>query len=274
MCKLFIQRQWKNWFSPSTGWLLFSSHPNILRPEQELTVQIGFFNKVHVRHSDVAVFAGTESNQCKVFKKLTANSTSSNLGKKSALKLSNISLFISRLLQIISVFFTLGQNYLSTLAHCFASCHTISSVYCGFTHERSQSLHPPSHTHIHTTAVKITGLEERGERDWQCSSAPCTPRGQRRKCHLNHSPFLHGPSQTAEDKSALLVHSVAEGAPCRRKRQTWPHQEILLLCKLFLERRPKHSSLPVIPRPVLAWKNKVLFLTKGWQQRALNTRSA
>lgn len=61
---------------------MYASHPNILRPEQELSVQIGFFNEVHVRHSDVSVLTSTESNHCKVFKELAANSTSSNLGRK------------------------------------------------------------------------------------------------------------------------------------------------------------------------------------------------
>lgn len=70
---------------------VYASHPNILRPEQELSVQIGFFNEVHVRHSDEPASTSAESNQCKVFKELAANCPSSNLGGiKRASKFKNI----------------------------------------------------------------------------------------------------------------------------------------------------------------------------------------
>lgn len=57
------------------------SHPNILRPEQELSVQVGSFYEVHVRHGDVPFFSSTEPNEGKVLKKLAANSAGSHLGK-------------------------------------------------------------------------------------------------------------------------------------------------------------------------------------------------
>lgn len=55
------------------------SHPNVLRPEQELSVQVGFFYEIHVCYSDVSFFSSTKAKEGKVFKKLTANGTSSNL---------------------------------------------------------------------------------------------------------------------------------------------------------------------------------------------------
>lgn len=55
------------------------SHPNILRPEQELTVQVGSFYEVHVCHSDLAFISCAEANEGKVLQKFTTNSTSSNL---------------------------------------------------------------------------------------------------------------------------------------------------------------------------------------------------
>lgn len=55
------------------------SHPNILRPEQELAVQVGSFYEIHICYSDLAFFSCTKSNEGKVFEKLTADCTSSDL---------------------------------------------------------------------------------------------------------------------------------------------------------------------------------------------------
>lgn len=55
------------------------SHPNVFRPEQKLTIQVGPFYKVHVCYSDVTLLSCTEPNQGKVFQKLAANGASSNL---------------------------------------------------------------------------------------------------------------------------------------------------------------------------------------------------
>lgn len=46
---------------PEEG-VCFCSHPDILRPEQELTVQVGFFDAIHVGYSDVPFFSSTEPN--------------------------------------------------------------------------------------------------------------------------------------------------------------------------------------------------------------------
>lgn len=64
--------------SCDTQYCVFS-HPNILRPEQELTVQVGSFYEVHICNSDVSFFSCTKPDEGKVFEKLTANGTSSNL---------------------------------------------------------------------------------------------------------------------------------------------------------------------------------------------------
>lgn len=62
-------------------WGCVFPHPNILRPEQELSVQVGSFYEVHVCYGDVSFFSGTETNEGEVFKKLAADGTSSNLDK-------------------------------------------------------------------------------------------------------------------------------------------------------------------------------------------------
>lgn len=59
-----------------------TSHPNILRSEQKLPIQVGSFNVVHVRYSDEAFFSCSQPNKSKVFKQFTADSTSSNLKKQ------------------------------------------------------------------------------------------------------------------------------------------------------------------------------------------------
>lgn len=84
--------------------------------------------------------------------------------------------------------------------------------------------------------------------------SPCTPRGQRRKCHLSHSRFLLWVIINTEEAPCCIRS--AEGAPCWSKHQSSPHQEILLLCKLLLERGAKHNSLPVVPGPVLSGKRQ------------------
>lgn len=55
------------------------SHPDILRPEQELTVQVGLFNVVHVGHSDVSALSSAEAHQRKVLEELAANGAGANL---------------------------------------------------------------------------------------------------------------------------------------------------------------------------------------------------
>lgn len=55
------------------------SHPDILRPEQELTVQVGLLDVVHVGHSDVSFLSSAEAHQRKVLEELAANGAGSNL---------------------------------------------------------------------------------------------------------------------------------------------------------------------------------------------------
>lgn len=59
--------------------IFFISYPNILWPKQELTIQIGPLNWIHVGHCDVPALSSTKANQGKVFQKLTANGTSTHL---------------------------------------------------------------------------------------------------------------------------------------------------------------------------------------------------
>ena len=64
-----------------TEWEVVFPHPNILRPEQELSVQVGSLYEVHVSYGDVSFFSSTETDEGKVFQKLAADGTRSNLDK-------------------------------------------------------------------------------------------------------------------------------------------------------------------------------------------------
>lgn len=62
------------------------SHPDILRPEQELTVQVGLFNVVHVGHGDESALSGAEAHQRKVLEELAANCAGANLENDKAVR--------------------------------------------------------------------------------------------------------------------------------------------------------------------------------------------
>ncbi len=100
------------------------SHPNILRPEQELSVQVGFFYEVHVSYGDVSFFSSTEPNEGKVLKKLTANSASSNLGKwQERLRQTKWILAHAVEVNVIKLklrfcSYSVAENYSSIVAHC------------------------------------------------------------------------------------------------------------------------------------------------------------
>ena len=51
---------------------------NVGGSEEELSVEVGLLNGVHVSHNDLAL-PGCQSNHGKVFQQLTANGTGSNL---------------------------------------------------------------------------------------------------------------------------------------------------------------------------------------------------
>lgn len=52
---------------------------NIPRPEEELPVEVGFLNCVHVSHSHLSTWPTPQTYHSKVLQQLTANGTSTNL---------------------------------------------------------------------------------------------------------------------------------------------------------------------------------------------------
>lgn len=58
-------------------WLF--SHPDVLRPEQELAVQVGSFYEVHVGHSDSTFVSRAQADEGKVLQEFTADGTGSHL---------------------------------------------------------------------------------------------------------------------------------------------------------------------------------------------------
>ena len=59
-----------------------TAYPDVSRPEQELSVQVGPFDGVHVSHGDVSSLSSTKAYQSKVLEKFTPNGASSNLDKR------------------------------------------------------------------------------------------------------------------------------------------------------------------------------------------------
>lgn len=59
--------------------LVVFTHPDVLRPEQELSVQVGLFYQVHVGHGDLPPLSCPQADEGKVFKQLAADGTGSNL---------------------------------------------------------------------------------------------------------------------------------------------------------------------------------------------------
>lgn len=57
------------------------TYRHILGPKEELTVEVGIFNGVHVCHSDVPALTSSQANHCKVLQEFTANGTRSHLRK-------------------------------------------------------------------------------------------------------------------------------------------------------------------------------------------------
>lgn len=53
-----------------------AAYSNIVISKEELPVEIGFFDVVHVRHKDRAVFTAGQAHHGKVFEELASQSTS------------------------------------------------------------------------------------------------------------------------------------------------------------------------------------------------------
>lgn len=88
-----------------------------MSPEQELAVQVGSFYWVHVCYGDVSIISCTKPHKGKVFKKLTADSTSSNLeSNRKKMKLSD-------------VFYNVAESHSSVVAHHYIEIrHSVAPV--------------------------------------------------------------------------------------------------------------------------------------------------